>query len=504
MNKKYIRYIGVIGILIILVMPPLIMYLPMATVSVSNESSSSSLDSPIIKIPSEQTTSSIVFSPDGKGYLKEIGNNKYLLHVEGSPYEMGYQHGYLCAEGASRMASEEFFVKVVLGFLGFDGDGLLSSIIDVEDIKDTLGWLIPEDWIEQIYIELDQSITDLLLVLVLWIVQKNLKYVPQALIEEMQGLADGATDAGYATSFNNVLLLNMAFDAILSIVYPIITPLLLTLEGLGIFHMCNAFVAHGTATTNGNTIMGRDFMFNGAVFSEVALLIEQDPDDGNKFVSTTAPGFVGVTAAMNEKGIGIGMDMCPSVDCTPADFGMGCLLTARYVVQNADELSEAVNIIKTSKRGVSWIYPIGDGRGSEVGGVALEVSAHHCYPRYSNYKKPWWMPNIYSQIENKVDLVVITNHFIRTEINILSLSYAVEDSRWRYEVLVDLALDIYGDINHLSGRELIDFLHPPNYNYYGSDATQPVGASKSCWDLTTLEVYALYGNYNDPWAYHQL
>ena len=71
--------------------------------------------------------SGIEYSPDGKGYLKEIGPDKYLLHIEGSPYEMGYQHGYLVAEGTSRMASEEFFVKVVLGFLGMDGDGLLSA-----------------------------------------------------------------------------------------------------------------------------------------------------------------------------------------------------------------------------------------------------------------------------------------------------------------------------------------------------------------------------------------
>jgi hypothetical protein len=504
MNKKYIRYTGVIGILTVLIMVPMLMYFPTTTVSVSAGSSSNSGSSIITTTPTESPLSSITYSPDGKGYLKEIGSGKSLLLVEGSPYEMGFQHGYLCAEGTSRMASEEFFVKVVLGFLGLDGDGILSSIIDVQDIKDALGWLIPPDVIEQIFNDLDQSITDLLLALVLMIAKNNLKYVPQALIEEMRGVADGATAAGYPTSFDNVLILNMAFDAILSIVYPIITPLLPILEALGIFHMCNAFVAHGSATSNGDTIMGRDFMFNAAVFSEVALLIEQDPDSGNKFVSTTAPGFVGVTAAMNEKGLGIGMDMCPSVDCTPAEFGMGCLLTARYVIQNADELSEAVNIIKNSKRGVSWIYPIGDGRGSEVGGCALEVSAHYCYPRYSDYKKPWWLLNIYPQIETKKDLVVIANHFIRSEINILSLSYAVEDSRWRYEVLVDLALDMYGNINHLSGRELIDFLHPPNYDYYGSDITQPVSASKSCWDLTTLEVYALYGNYDDPWAYHQL
>ena len=504
MKKTYIRNTSMIGLFSILVIATLISFnTAAATVPKSSGSSGG------IEITSGTKTitisTGIEYSPDGKGYLEEIGPDKYLLHVEGSPYEMGYQHGYLAAEGTSRMASEEFFLKVVLGFLGLDGDGLLSALIDVEDVKNALGWLIDPEVIEQIFNDVDQSITELLLQVVLLICQNNVNHVPQEFLEEMQGVADGATDAGYETLFENVLILNMAFDAILSIVYPIITPLLPILEALGI-HMCNAFVANGRATTDGRTIMGRDFMFNGAVFHEYALLIEQEPDNGNKFVSTTAPGFVGATAAMNEKGIGIGIDMVPAVDCKPGDFGMGGLLTVRNVIQNADELSEAVNIIKNSKRGVSWIYPIGDGIGFQKGGVAVEVSAHHCYTRYSNYKKPWylfWLPSE-PQIEKKNDLVVITNHFIRPEIHNLALSVAVEDSKWRYETLVDLCLDAYGDIDTAKGKELIDFLHPPNYDYYGNDVTQRVDASITCWDLTNLEVNALYGHYDDPWAHYEL
>jgi hypothetical protein len=507
MNKSHLKHVSALGILVILVLIPVITYSTATVIAPPNSNTTDDVESSsIVSTSAIDPTPTIKYSPDGKGYLKPIGSNKYLLHVEGSPYEMGYQHGYLLASGVSEMASKTFFYDVISSFLSIDinnPDDTITQILTEPVLTDLLGWLLGEDKIKEIF-EDGGSILEILVEIVKLVCQLNLKYVPAEIISEMYGLVDGANAAGSKVSFGDVLLLNMAFDAILSIVYPIITPLLPILEGLGILHMCNAFVAQGGATSDGRTIMGRDFMFSGNIFHKNALLIEQVPTSGNKFVSTSAAGFVGVTAAMNSKGIGIGMDMCPSVDCTPGDYGMGCLLTARYVIQRANELSEAVNIIQNSKRGVSWIYPIGDGRTSQRGGVALEVSAHYCYPRYTDYKKPWWMPQVYSQIENKNDLVTIANHFIRTEINVLSLSYAIKDSIWRYETLTNLALSIYGKIDVTNGKSLIDFLHPPNYGYYGDDTTQPVSSSKSCWDLTNLEIWALYGHYNDPWAHYSI
>jgi len=320
----------------------------------------------------------------------------------------------------------------------------------------------------------------------------------------MQGIADGATDAGYPVDYEQVLLLNMGFDAILSFVYPIVTPLLPLLELLG-FHMCDGFVARDDATTDGRTIMGRNFMFNPVGFADNGLLIEQDPNSGYKFVSVAAPAFVGAVAAMNEMGIGVGCDMVPAIDCTPGSFGMGVLLTCRKIAQYANEWDSARDIVKYSKRGVSWLYLIGDGRSYKKGGVVLETSAHHCYERRIDYKKPWYIPNPwYSQIEKKDDLLILANHMIRPEANFLSGSYGISDSRWRYETLCNLALNAYGNIDVAKGRDLVDYLHPPNYGYYGSDPDQPVGASRTCFDLTNLQLWALYGYYDDPWAYHAL
>lgn len=493
MKKNHLKYIYITILLLSIVLIPI---MPFCSTTASTSTTDPSDNNSI----TPKKTSSITYSPDGKGYLKEIGPQKFLLHVEGSSYEMGYQHGFLCAENVSKMTSDEYFVNFMAEFVGVEGDGLLEAFIGVELFIALFGSIIDPEIIEEIFYAVDNELTEFLLAFFIYLCQLNLKYVPNEFIEEMQGVADGATDAGYETRFENVLLLNMAFDLVLSFYYPIMTPISFFSD---LFHACNAYVAHGSATVDGRTIMGRDYMFLSDAYHDV-LLLEQVPDNGNAFVSTQAPGFVGVTAAMNSKGIGIGIDMCYAMDCTPADFGMGSALTARYVTQYANELSEAVSIIKNSKRGVSWIYTIGDGRGSEIGGCVLEVSANHCFPRYSNYQKPWWMPQINQQIENKDDVLVTTNHFIRTEMNILALASTFEDSLWRYEVLTNLILDNYGDIDVEKGKELIDFLHPPNYGYYGNDTHQKVRVAISSFDLTNLEVNALFGHYDDPWANYHL
>ncbi len=229
------------------------------------------------------------------------------MHLEGSPYEMGYQHGCLAGEEVQRMTKE--FVKSVLA--GYD---------------------IPEDLIPGL-LELGKKVA-----------KENEKYVTSEFIEEMKGIADGARDQGYDVDYEDLLLLNMGFDVILSIAYPVATPIVAWQDKKGV--ACDGFVAMDDATKDGRVLMGRSFMFNPEVFHEVALLIEQYPDRGHRFVSVSAPGFVGVTSAMSSAGIAIGMDMVPAMDTEPFVSGMGCLLTARQVVQYADELSDAVNMVK--------------------------------------------------------------------------------------------------------------------------------------------------------------
>jgi hypothetical protein len=424
-------------------------------------------------------------APDGRGYLAVNSEGKKLLHVEGSPYQMGYQHGYLCAEGVYHMASVEFWGGLIINMTGLDVtvDQLVTLVGGEKGIKALVNLL---------YLPIDKSI-------------KN-GDIPAEFLEEVNGIVDGANDAGYPVDYKSVMMNNMAFDAILGIGYPVVSPFIpLAIPLMPVPHACNAFVATGSATVDGRTVMGRDFMFGNGVYYKYGILIEYVPDRGNRFVSVMAPSFVGTAAGMNDKGIGIGIDMVPSANCNVTALGMGGLLINRYVLQYAGELSQGVKILTSRRLGVSWLFPIGDGKGAETGGAVVEVSANMKRVRYDDYRQPSWAKlfNIPSQIETKDDLIVTTNHYLNPDMY-LTLGGAIPDSTWRYETLTDLCLKAHGSIDNTAARVLIDFLHPPNYGYYVPDPNLPVESSISMFDLTNLEVSSLYGLYSDPWVIFKL
>ncbi len=408
----------------------------------------------------------------GNSYLStNPDTGKRVLHLEGGPYQMGFQQGYWLASGVYRM-THEYMVYVLENF------GLSES--SYEALRPAL----------------------------VATCHANELAVPLEYRMEMLGVADGAQEQGYDVTYDDVMLLNMGFDVLLSVAYPLATPLIALQEGgYGLPLDCDAFVAYGNATADHGVLMGRDFMFTPHVFSEEALLIEYFPSNGSPFVSVTAPGFVGVTSAMNANGIAIGMDMVPEIRTNPLAPGMGCLLTARKVIQYSQELSDAINIIKSTPRGVSWLYVIGDGGGNNIGGAVVEASPDLVRVRYTNYKYTGdFLPEEYfpRQIEDKDDLVVVANHYIIPAMILATGSYAIEDSLWRYETLTGLLLDKYGSIDDETGRGLVDYLHPPAYGYYGDDPNQPIGASRTLYDLSNLRLWSLYGNYNDPWVYYDL
>jgi hypothetical protein len=465
-----------------------------------------------IEIVEEEPTSAIksasgtiiAYSPDGKGYIMEIDNGKYLLHMEGTPYEMGYQQGYLGPTSVSRLASQDWFKGVVMNLLDAPEwilEIIMSDVMSYNRLTDEVGSVVDDATLQQLSAQSGDDLDTLLdkmFALCRILVDHNTQYVPQEFLDEIQGVADGCTDAGYPVPYEDVLLLNMGMDAMLALCYPVVEPYLFWMD-LFAFLSCSGFIAQDDATVNGNTIMGRHWQFTSDVLYEEMLMMEYVPNSGNRFLSTSAPGFVGITSAMNEQGLGIGNDMVPAQDCNPANFGMGTLLTCRYVMQYTNQLSEAINFIQNSVRGVSWIYGIGDGRNGETGGVALETSEHYCSIRSMSYEHPWWAIFSHDQIEHKDDLVTYANHYIYRRMNDWADSTAIDDSKDRYSWLTNEALDVYGSIDLLTGSELIDYLHPPNYDYY-DDPNGPVGASVTCWDLTNLQANALYGLYSDNWV----
>ncbi len=445
---------------------------------------------PVVDGPDPGLRVDRTYAPGGKGYLEYIitdtGHKQPFLHLEGSGYEMGYQQGYLIPEKCKAVAAEDFYLdlgtSMIGGNTGIDVNIFLKPIAEV--LLESLGMDISDFP--------DTSLADILLFTFKQIALFNSQYIPKEYRDEMRGISDGARARGVDLPYEDVLLLNVGFDAFLSAGYPIMVTLVKTGELVDSLSLsCNAHILDGNATETGNLYLGRDFMFGGKGFSDHPVIIETCGKDRNRVVNVGVAGMVGCIAAMNEKGLGIGMDMVPAFDCTPGDVGMGCLLTARWVMDQANELPEAVSMIEKSKRGASWIYAIADGQGANRGGVSLEVSAHNYACRYLNHRQNTLVPLLYGvdQQETYGDALIQTNHFLTLNMNSLTGTYVDSDSKKRYDSMIPLLKRDYGTYDYNKALDYINWMYLAN----NQGANDYVHQSTTLFDLTNLKMTTLAG-----------
>lgn len=284
------------------------------------------------------------------GYLTQDQNGKPVLILQGSSYCMGYQMGRLMPEGTARM-TREFILKVgesITGILQKDAPELYALII------------------KQILLLGHEAIDN--------------GAISPSLVNEMQGMADGATAAGYPVTFDDVLVLNEGFDALYAIMITGKLPSsaqsfsetiarqkkileakgkteqlerlnagieikdgkVLFKKGESAVMGCNEFVVSGRATVGGKVFHGRDFMFEPGLYDkendrylypDFACMAIYLPAHGYPFVTPTAAGFVGLATGLNSQGLSMGVDVVRA-SCTRSTPGMGCLLVVRDIVQH--------------------------------------------------------------------------------------------------------------------------------------------------------------------------
>ena len=179
----------------------------------------------------------------GKGWLEKI-DGYHVLHLKGSPYEMGYQHGALLKESARKNMYNLLKVKgekalVELGGLKVKPKHILKTIIKIQD-----------------------------------------KYVPKQYFEELDGLAAGA-----GVSVENTRTLNFIPE---------------------LFH-CSGFAIMNSATKDGTLYHGRvlDYAVDWGL-QEHAVIIVAEPDGGIPFVNISYAGFIGCVTGMNAKSVSVG------------------------------------------------------------------------------------------------------------------------------------------------------------------------------------------------------
>ncbi|HEV3344822.1 MAG TPA: C45 family peptidase [Pirellulales bacterium] len=179
----------------------------------------------------------------GEGFLEEIDGYR-VLHLKGSGYEMGYQHGALMKEHIRANMNYLFNVKAKekrLEFLGVELDPkqLISMIVTIQR-----------------------------------------RYVPERFLEELRGLADGSE-----CSLEDTLVANFIPE---------------------LFH-CSGFAVMNSATKDGTLYHGRvlDYSIDWQL-QEHAVLVVAEPEGRIPYVNVTYGGFIGSVTGMNAEHVSVG------------------------------------------------------------------------------------------------------------------------------------------------------------------------------------------------------
>jgi len=246
-----------------------------------------------------------ILKREGKGYLEKI-DGLLVLHVRGTPYEMGFQHGKLLADHVEKLVRSMVYDKG-------GREVVLPGVGTKQRIKDLV-----------------------------WTIFKAQKpFYKKRFLAEMKGLADGAR-----LPERDVFIANHIPE---------------------LFH-CSGFALMGKATRDGELYHGRVLDYDtDSHLQDHAVVIVAEPEGRNAFANVTFAGFIGSVTGLNEKHIAVG-EMGGGGQLFWAGEPMSFLV--RRVLEEADDLDEAVNVFRLSPRTCEYYYVVSDGERRDAAGLA--------------------------------------------------------------------------------------------------------------------------------------
>jgi len=245
----------------------------------------------------------------GLGFLEEVDGYK-VLHLKGSPYEMGYQQGALLKDDIHALVrylfdvkAKDFKVEVVAGIKISPNPKLLIATIS----------------------------------------ENQKKYVPKRYYDELRGVSDGS-----GVAYNEILVANFLPE---------------------LFH-CSGFALGGSATKDGSLYHGRILDYGcDWQLQDHAVLTIAEPEGKVAFANVTYAGFIGSVTGMNAQKVSIGEMGGKGLGHWD---GVPMALLVRWALEEADTLEEAVAIFRDHPRTCEYYYVIADGKSGK--GVGMEAS----------------------------------------------------------------------------------------------------------------------------------
>lgn len=235
--------------------------------------------------------------PEANGWVETV-DGALVLHLKGTPYEMGYQRGYFAKEKVQLMM--DLF------------NGLLKQAEDE--------------------VRLPRFASNLILDITY---QLCAPYIPERYKREMEGLADGS----------GCDLKIIRRGHVLSV---------LTERG------CSAFAVWGHATADGTLFHGRNFdWITSAGLEDSAVLALYEPEGLKPFAAVGYAGVIGVYSGMNMDGISISQIGAITEDKSLRGLPLEFVL--RRLLEECGDMDDVRHIMNSVKHTVGFNYVVADG-----------------------------------------------------------------------------------------------------------------------------------------------
>lgn len=301
------------------------------------------------------------------------------LHVEGKPYERGYQHGYLMAEEIP-----EYLTRCAIELAGKAEDQSWNAYRTTADALFLRGF--------------DHEI-----------------------LEEMRGIADGANAGGAKflgrkLDVKDIVVANTTVE-----LGELQSAMRVTPTGLEDMHFeppayagkhspavdhCSAFAATGSATRDGKMVIGHVTWWSQTLSEQTNVMLDIKPATGHRMLIQSYPGGIesGKDWYQNDAGIVLTET---TIDQTSFNIhGTPVAFRARMAIQYGGNIDEVVKQLSTDNNGLytnEWI--IGDGKNNEI--AMFELGTQHT-KLWRSSKNEWFggTPGFYWGDNNSKDLQV--------------------------------------------------------------------------------------------------
>jgi hypothetical protein len=304
------------------------------------------------------------------------------LHIEGKPYERGYQHGYLMAreipEYLERCAADLGVPAAGWGDLRTQANALFLRGFDRE------------------------------------------------ILEEMRGIADGASDAGVKWQGRRLDLVDIVVANVTVELNELRGAMAVTPTGLETFKFepptyydrkrdsvldhCSAFAATGAATRDGKMVIGHVTWWPLTLAEQTNIWIDVKPENGHRVLMQSYPGGIesGTDWYQNDAGIVLTETTIRQTPYNPQ--GTPVAFRARMAIQYGGSIDEVVKQLGTRNNGLytnEWL--MGDAKTNEI--AMYELGTAHT-KLWRSSKNEWFgnTPGFYWGNNNAKDLTIRTEY----------------------------------------------------------------------------------------------